>query len=251
MSDHRDFDHLAVGYAFHALEPADEQLMASHLTSCACCVALMIEAESVTTALAQSVAAAAPPAGLRERLLRAAAAESRVAALPMPQDPWAMPVEPHGTLRVRARGRLLVGALVVIVGIAVAIPTTRALSRPQTAVARDGALAQKMLEPGSREVTLTGTRDSVHAKAVLTSSGALVIADDLPANDLRRTIYVVWAANKSGQRTAIATFDITGKAAQIATTPLPFKVNDITQIAVSYEPGRRAPQAPSDIVLST
>ena len=138
-----------------------------------------------------------------------------------------------------------------MLGVAIAIPATLAVSRADSPTAPDSALAQKLLEPGSLEVTLTSATGTAHAKAVLTVNGGLLIADGLPANDTQRTTYVLWAANTSGVRTAISTFDVTGgKPVQIATGRLPYAVKDISQILISYEPGRNAPQAPSDVVLS-
>lgn len=100
-------------------------------------------------------------------------------------------------------------------------------------------------------MTLKSASGTAHAKAVLTPTGGVIVAGGLPANDRQRTTYVLWAANTSGARSAIAAFDVTGsEPVQIAAARLPFAVNDVSQILISYEPGRAAPPEPSDVVLS-
>lgn len=270
IDHHDDFEQLTAGYALRALEPADELRLTTHVQACSGCALLIAEAEDVAAALAGSVDQSFPPPALRERILSRAAAQPGVIRSELPQDPWLsrppqsdMPTPSSSTLsrgraarrtghdRSRAKGRLLAGALAIMVGVAIAIPATLAASRTGLPAASGNALEQRLLERGSRELTLTGAAGTTRAKAVLTPTGGLVIADGLPTNDTRRTTYVLWAANTSGARIALSTFDVTsGKPVQIAMGRLPFTVKDISQILISYEPGREAPQTPSDVVLS-
>jgi hypothetical protein len=272
MTEHEDFEGLAAGYALHALEPQDEQRLAVHLLTCQSCARLVADTAALGAAFAGFLEPEPPPAGLRERILAAAVAEPR-AAIPLPADsatgpaaersarPTAAPVAPrrpddkvHHRLRMRrmqVRGRVAVGVLAAAVGIGVAVPVTLAVSDGGKASNPNTALAQLLLEPHAREVTLRGPSPAALARAVLTDNGVYLLADGLPVNDRTRSIYVLWAAKTPGAPAAVATFDVrNGSPVQLTATKLPFKRVDISQMAISYEPGRKAPDRPSDVVLS-
>lgn len=60
---------LAVGWALHALEPADEILVAAHLPDCAECTRTVAETEQIGAVLGLSVPQAVPSAELEQRVL--------------------------------------------------------------------------------------------------------------------------------------------------------------------------------------
>jgi hypothetical protein len=72
-ADHQRYDELAVGWALHALEPADEAEFARHLPGCARCAEIVAETTEVMGALATDLPPVAPSEGLRERLRAALA----------------------------------------------------------------------------------------------------------------------------------------------------------------------------------
>jgi len=267
MSDHDEFEGLAAGYALHALEPEDEQRLAVHLMTCQSCARLVADTASLGAAFADLIAHAAepPPAGLRDRILAAAAAEPRESTVsrepPLalgshPEDRPPITVTPQRSpasrvRRMQLRGKIAVGVLAAAVGIGVAVPVTWAVSDNGRPSVTNSALAQWLLEPNAREVTLRSSSGSGVAKAVMTDKGVFLLADGLPVNDRSKSIYVLWAGNGKGARAAIATFDVRGRSAvQLTATRLPMKSSDINNVAISYEPGRSAPSNPSDVVLS-
>lgn len=72
---HEEYDELAVGWALDSLEPDDEEQFAGHLASCARCQQTVTEAHEVTAAMALALPIEQPSAGLRDRIMAAAAAE--------------------------------------------------------------------------------------------------------------------------------------------------------------------------------
>ena len=144
------------------------------------------------------------------------------------------------------------GALAAIVGIGVAVPVTLAVADNGKSATSNQALADALLQPGAREVTLRGVSgQNVMAKAVMSDKGVYLVADGLPANDKADSVYVLWAANSHGVRSAVATFDVhKGSTVQLTAKELPFKTADISQVAVSFETGRVAPASPTKVVLS-
>jgi len=72
---HEQFDELAVGWALDALEPDDEAQFARHLSGCSRCRQTVTEAYEVTAAMTLALPLEHPSAGLRDRIMAAAAAE--------------------------------------------------------------------------------------------------------------------------------------------------------------------------------
>jgi hypothetical protein len=144
-----------------------------------------------------------------------------------------------------------IGALAAAVAVAVAVPVTLAVAGGSTRTPTP--LAQALLQPGAQEVSLAGSGTSVQsvvARAVMSDAGMVFLADGLPANNANRTVYVLWAANTSGELAPVATFDAhAGKPVELSVTKLPYQASNISMVAVSFEPGRQAPAKPSDVLL--
>jgi hypothetical protein len=60
---------LAVGWALHTLEPADESPVAAHMPNCPICTSTVTETEEVGATLGLSVPQAIPSPGLEQRVL--------------------------------------------------------------------------------------------------------------------------------------------------------------------------------------
>jgi hypothetical protein len=75
MNDQQDrvsgcpYRELAVGWALHALEPAEESLATGHLADCPTCASIAAETEEIGAMLALSVPQTIPSVGLEHRIL--------------------------------------------------------------------------------------------------------------------------------------------------------------------------------------
>lgn len=88
MNDHREVARcshreLAVGWALHALEPAEEALVAAHLPDCPTCASIAAETEEIGALLGLSVPQMIPSAGLEQRILSVTGARQAVTAVPL------------------------------------------------------------------------------------------------------------------------------------------------------------------------
>src|SRR6476661_8592635 len=81
----------AVGWALHALEPAEEIAVERHVPTCADCSAAVRDTQAVMTQLATAVEQVDPPARLRASILDAAAATPQVRPPAANQAPHPMP----------------------------------------------------------------------------------------------------------------------------------------------------------------
>jgi acyl-CoA synthetase (AMP-forming)/AMP-acid ligase II len=267
MSDHDDFEALAAGYALHALEPEDEQRLAAHLLTCQDCARLVADAAAVGAAFAGLVGEdAAPSAGLRARILAAAAAEPREPRArskssreqPAVPDPFRAPTSGARVLshdravkarRLQVRSRIAVGALAAVIGVGVAVPVTLSVSGSSNGVSSQ--FADALLQPGTHEVSLTGNAgNTAAAKAAVTDDAVYLRADRLPKNNTSDSIYVVWMSGSTGAPAAVATFDVkSGSPVTQKISKLPMKTSLIKHIAISRESGRKAPASPTDILI--
>ncbi len=80
--DHEALRDLAVGYAFGTLDAAERRVFELHLAACPDCQRDVRDAALLGEGLALIVDSTEPPAGLKERVRRVAAAGA-----PVPRDP--------------------------------------------------------------------------------------------------------------------------------------------------------------------
>ena len=250
----------------HALEPEDEQRLSAHLMTCPECARIVADTASLGAAFAELLVAESPPPGLRERILAAATAEPRP-LLGAPGEPPLAGIDPAPALasdrpalpaprvvaprRRMLRQRAAVAVLAAAIGVAVAVPVTLAASHQGTSTGNT-ALAQWLLKPDAREMTLKPTSGDGRAKVVVTEQGAYLLAEGLPANRQSDTTYVLWAADSGRQLRAVATFDVRNPApVQLTAGKLPYSAAQISGMAISFERGRTAPAHPTDIVLTS
>ena len=80
---------LVVGWALHALEPAEESLVLGHLADCPTCASSAAETEEVGAMLALSVPQTIPSVGLEQRILSATGTSraAPVVSLAVPTQP--------------------------------------------------------------------------------------------------------------------------------------------------------------------
>lgn len=243
--DHGSWQELAVAHALDALEPAEDQQFRAHLAGCRRCQAAVAEAEATMADLAYVTPPAAPPPALRQRLLDAAGET----ALP-PFEGEAPLDRPAPRPRVPRQARwwsahtamrLAVAATVVLLAVIAA--------GVWTLVIRNG--------PTTPDVAARCA--AVDCPTVPLRSGAATVADvmvldhtvyvrptGLAANQPTRDEYVLWRLAGKGAPTAVGGFDVTdGGGDVLRVGPLTAPLADVTAFAVTKEPGRTPPAAPS------
>jgi hypothetical protein len=76
-----------------------------------------------------------------------------------------------------------------------------------------------------------------------------VVSTHLPSNRVVDQTYVLWGLT-SGVPVPLTAFDVVSQAPQLHAVPTATETEKFTGYAVSLEPGRRAPAAPTDVVAS-
>jgi hypothetical protein len=90
------YSELVVGWALHALEPAEESVVIGHLADCSTCASIVAETEEVGAMLALSVPQTIPSAGLEQRILSASGVSraAPVVSMAVPMQPARPITEP-------------------------------------------------------------------------------------------------------------------------------------------------------------
>jgi hypothetical protein len=268
----------SVGWVLHALEPDEEIEVLGHLPTCPICRTVVRETEESLFGLGAAVEQVDPPAGLRDRILDAAAQTPQVTSTPAAAEPPRdtaedrMPIAPPRRIPSsgpgRDRGRRGGGwlrtprrklaaaavALALVVGIG-GLGTYAAQlrsEREQTTVQAQSIvdMVSQFDRPGTRHAFLTPQGQTQPVAAVMVNGAERqVMTLGLAANASDR-IYVLWGlAHANTPPQAVGTFDVT------ADLDGPQSVGSGTDggfalYAISLEPGRTAPASPSAVVAS-
>jgi anti-sigma-K factor RskA len=271
--EHEVFDELAVGWALHALEPEDETLFVRHLPDCARCARTVAETQEVMGAMAADLPAAEPSEGLRSRLRDAVAETEQVRRPAAPVGGGASPA--HATPRepdtdpalrlpspLAQGGRVgrpqrallltLAAAVAGVVGLGlwnVALSSDR--DRAVEVAAEQSAVVQELLRPGAKVVAQMSDTDGRPLATVVTRDGDLqVVSQGLPVNDDTAETYVLWGVADDAP-VALGTFDVNRSRLDVhAVVSPPTGAGSFAQYAVSLEPGRQPPPAPSEVVAT-
>ncbi len=275
MSGHEEFDELAAAHVLHALEPDEDRAFLEHADDCALCRDVLSELTVVAANLAGGVAAIEPPPRLRDSILAAAAG-------PAGRPPERMPESRSGGARASRAGsrrrhrrpdpvRALIAVMAVVVALALvgglvawgAIESGRAADRQTALRQRDAQLQQRdaqleqrnallagLVGPGTRTVSLS-PKQGAGAEVVIAGPRVRVVTAGLTANDPARATYVLWAINAAGTPVGVRAFDVDSRSVTLVDvgTVAP-AVAGAKGFAISLEPGRTVPAAPTDIVLS-
>jgi hypothetical protein len=246
---HRD---LAVGWALHALEPAEESLVAVHMPDCPTCLSIAAETEEIGATLGLSVPEAIPSAGLEQRVLSVTGAS------------WVEPVVPLASARQRARhiakasrlrARELAAAAAVILvaaGVVLGVQVVQLngeLNQAQHQVTGMSEAIQSAADPRSIRVPLVAKDGRAVGMVLANRDQVAVVATRLPSTHEDQT-YVLWGLSGGGAPVALTAFDITREAPGPHSVPSARGPGSFTGYAVSLEPGRRAPATPTDVVAS-
>jgi anti-sigma-K factor RskA len=252
MSEHTEYEELAVGWALHSLEPDDEERFAEHLPGCGQCRRTVDEATATLGRLAQGVVDARPPAELRSRLLSAAAEipqETGTKVLEQRPSGWA-----GGGESWVPGGRWLLVAVAAVLALAVGMAGWNGALRHdrgvQTALAdRYQQAVVALTRPGARLATLRDSDGKSIATVAARNGKASVVVLGLPTNDQQRTTYVLWGL-KAAKPTALGTFDVLRSGVDVRSVKLSAALDHYPEFAVSRESGRSAPRKPSTMLAS-
>lgn len=244
---------LAVGWALHALEPAEESLVAAHMPDCPACARIIAETEQVCATLGLSVPEVIPSAELEQRVL--AVTIDREAALvvplPLPLPPPTSPARhPREPWRPRTGLLAVAAALVLVAAIGVLGVRVVQLSGERNLAARQAmAMSEaihKTADPAAVRVPLVAKDGGAVGMVLASRDGVAVVATRLPGNRVADQTYVLWGLSDRPP-TALAAFDVAPEAPGLHAVP---STEKFTGYAVSLEPGRRTPAAPTVVLAS-
>ncbi|GAA4778653.1 hypothetical protein GCM10023200_09590 [Actinomycetospora chlora] len=261
MSDHAApathtgaHDALAVGWALHTLDGAEETDFAAHLETCPVCRSTVDETLETLGAVAEAVVPVDPPPALRQRLLDAVAEE----AAPAPAaDTTVVPLAPR---RRRATRWIAAAAAVLVVAAIGGLTAVNQSLRDERDAAQASASAQAQREaaitdvlrdagtPGVPHAVLATPQGGLVGVVVDDGSGSRVLSTGLPANPSDET-YVLWGL-EDGTPRALGTFDVAGQGPDVLSVPSSAGAVPYVGFAVSLEPGRTAPASPTRVVAS-
>lgn len=253
MSDHEQFEELAVGYALNALEPEDEDTFTRHLATCPPCGQLLAEMRCLAGHVAYATDPAPPPPELAEAITAAV----RGADVRRPPAPVIV-VEPAG---IPGQPRRLGTSRRVLVAAAASVAILLGLSSWVTALRLDGANKSRRISAaeqvlvkignGARLVPLRPVSTAAAASGFVALDGQQVqlVLDGLPPNGSAET-YVSWVSLDGGRPQALGAFDVTRRGVVVIDVGTVAPQLDATAtFAVSREPGHAPPDAPTDTLL--
>ena len=254
-ANHDDYDGMAVGWALHALEPGEEQAFAEHLATCDRCQRMVAESEEALGELAYDVPLVEPPPRVLERIRQETGAvharpPGRLAGRPSAAvvTPLVRRMPPRSVRRVLPA---IAAGLVLVALLGWNVVLQSRVDEAQRVAAERQQVISELARSTTRAV-LTDSADRTVAYVVQRGSQLEVVAGGLTPNDRRRSTYVLWAVQGSGQPPrAVGTFDVVSTTMDIRPvdgTPPP--ADSFSGFAVSREPGRSAPERPSQVVAT-
>ena len=266
MTDHPWLDQ-AAPYALGALDEADRQTFEQHLATCEVCSAEVKELTSVAALLATAAPQAAPPAGLRDRIIADARAVRPMSTATRPASPSARASGAAGVPTANAairRSPSLIPWLAAAAAIVFAVyfgqryrgerearvAAERSLARVAVtldstgaAIARRDSLIASLVSPDVQAVTVSGSGPSPSAKYFFDRRrGRIVIAaSSLPPAAQGRT-YQLWGIATGRPPVSLGTFNTDSSGRALASLAVPAGLR-IAVTAVTDEPtgGSRQP----------
>lgn len=248
---------LAVGWALHALEPAEESLVIAHLPDCLTCSSAAAEAEEIGAMLGLCVPEATPRAALEQLVLsiagdwEAPVVSSAPSTRSAPRTRSTRRVTKPSWLRT---GELAAAAAVILVAASVVLGVRVAqldgqLDQAQRQVTGMSEAIQSAADPAALRVPLVTKDDGRSVGMVFANREQVsIVPTHLPPNQDDHT-YVLWGLT-GGAPIALAAFDVAREAPGLYVVPSVRGTGSFTGYAVSLEPGRSAPAAPTDVVAS-
>jgi anti-sigma-K factor RskA len=245
---------LAIGWALHALEPAEESLVAAHMPECPTCTSTAAETEEVGAILGLSIPEVIPSAELEQRVLSVTGARWAAPVVPLaPSTPPARHITKPSRLRTRellAAAAVILLAAAVVLGVRV-VQLNGQLNQAQRQVTGMSEAIQSAADPAVVRVPLFAKDGGAVVGMVLASPDRVAVVDTrLPSNRVQDQTYVLWGLT-GGAPIALAAFDVASQAPRLHAVPSATGTGKFTGYAVSLEPGRRTPAAPTDVVAAS
>jgi anti-sigma-K factor RskA len=180
-----DVHDLTAAYALDALDSDERESYETHLAQCAQCQRELASLGETASALAFGIASPPPPAHLRERILKTAAAErENVVPLPMRRQ-WLT----------RTAAVVAGVAACAAIGLGIwAATLSHSLDRERARNASAQAVAQVLANPNAQRIALKGGNGVV---AVDPSGRAVLVVDDLASVPSGHT-YEAWVIPAGG-----------------------------------------------------
>jgi len=250
VTAHSEWEALAAGHAFNALEPEDEHAFLGHLAGCDRCRRDLESYQGVGAGMAYGAEAAEPPAGLKRRILDAAAAE-RPASFPTTAPVRRLPAQRREgrtwqpTFRLASVGTAAAFVLVLaLLGWNVMLRADNVTSR--VSLARRNAALRCLTAAGSVRATLAAENER-RGTACVADGKAYVFVDRLAPND-PSNVYVLWWQDAKMGLHAVAPFEVAESGTGLFELPITAKPAEVRAVAISREPGGAMPKAPTDQV---
>ena len=226
-------------YAVGALRPREAERVAAHLAECPVCREELAEIATAVNALPDMVLLREPPAGLKERILSAAAADLPAGSV--------VPLRRETIWSFRpTRSWLGIGALALaaVLFLVLDLNSLRDLRAAETERAGYASIAAKVSHGGTNWY-MVGLDQWQGSGGTLFSPGNPAISPFVVFHDLRPltggAMYAVWLVDADGHWVRGATFAPNGDAIQSVDLTVP--VASFTQCAVTIEmsaEGKRA-----------
>jgi anti-sigma factor RsiW len=200
---------LTAGYALDALEPEERDAYEEHLAGCDSCQEELAAFWEVTGALAIATAGPAPSAGLRERILSEARAESQNV----------IPFESRRRRLAPVLGAATAIAAAVAIGLGIySLVLGNRLDDSRAALAEQRSAASVLADPTARTVDL----HSGDGRVIVTGDGAAVLVLDAAKPLPSGKTYVTWVIRADRRPQPAGAFEPTdGKAVVKIDRPVP------------------------------
>jgi hypothetical protein len=273
----------AVGWALHALEPADEEVVAAHLPICHACREMVRQTEQLMFLLASADEQAEPRPELGAELLATVAATAQTPVErrepSLPNVPWGAPATMvagrslwhpvratvrsatadraearRGAARRRRATLLVATVLFAVIGfggiIAHLLDGAPAPPTSQSQVEEAQRVLDQARQRGARHALLAAPTGAPMAVVLLDSTERRIVPVGLPVNEADHTTYVLWGLG-AGEPVALGTFDVAPdmrEARPVGSMP---RVDSYSGYAVSLENGRKVPNSSSSIIIAS
>jgi hypothetical protein len=255
-------EELAAAAALHALEPAEEALLAEHLPECGRCRIAIAGGDEAMARLAGAIPQETPPRELRSRILALAAQTPQEPELAGTSDAGGRSTEAQQSrlaarrhTRRRARRTLtsvaagVVVAALVVLGVRVGQLTAArneavaASTQAQQKLTSTTQRLQAFENPAARKVVLRNGADEPVAILSQRQHEALLMPTGLKPTPANMT-YVLWGVD-SKTPVALGTFRVHRGGSEVAKVTLPPAAGHDAAFAVSLEHGHQAPPQPT------
>jgi hypothetical protein len=273
---HDEVVEMGGAFVLGALGPADAAAVRSHLSTCTEDHSEIAELGGVLPVLAESVPIVEPPAGLKARIMAAAAAEAAaegpgavavapgaaaptVAAAPaivppvgaaMPAEPTPFPTADERTVR-RERSSPLSWALRIAAVVAIiALGASTLLLRNQLNDAQAyqqavTAVIDAAGQPGALTAVLTADGDTGTGLAAVTPDGQVTLAMQDLAPTSGATVYTAWVIGGDGVPVDIGSFSVgRGGTASFSAASVPPTSGIVLALTREPGPGATTPTLP-------